>query len=159
MSENLTVADDMVVGIDYTLRLDDGQVIDSSEGREPLEYLQGHGQIISGLERELYGMKVGDSRQVVVNPADGYGEVDPMQVQLVPLEIFPEDMTLTPGMGLQLRDGRTGELLQAFVVEVRDDGVVLDFNHPLAGQTLHFDVKIASLRKATDEELAHGHAH
>jgi len=155
----LTVADGLVVSLDYSLRLDEGgEVIDSSVGQEPLEFLQGRGQLIPGLERELYGMAVGDEKDVVVAPADGYGDFDPEAFQLVPRDVFPPDMTLTPGMGLHMRD-RTGQVFETYVAEVRPDGVLLDFNHPLAGKTLYFNVKIAGLRPATDEELAHGHVH
>jgi FKBP-type peptidyl-prolyl cis-trans isomerase SlyD len=156
--DKLVVKDDMVVGLDYTLRLEDGAVVDSSEDREPLKYLQGQGQIIPGLEQELYGMAVGDEKSVAVEPAQGYGEKDPSAVQVVPNEAFPPDLEPAPGMRLQMRDEQ-GRVFEAFVVEVRSDDVVLDFNHPLAGQTLHFDVKIDSLRRASEEELAHGHAH
>jgi FKBP-type peptidyl-prolyl cis-trans isomerase SlyD len=155
---NLTVEDGMVVGMDYTLRLDDGEVIDSSSDGDPMEFLQGEGQIISGLEQELYGMAVGDAKRVTVAPADGYGDEDPQAYETVPRDAFPPDLELTAGMQLHMRD-QSGEVFTVYVVEVRDDGVLLDFNHPLAGETLYFDVKIATLRQATPEELAHGHAH
>ena len=157
-NERMAVADDMVVGLDYTLRLEDGEVVDSSEGGEPLEYLQGHGQIIPGLEKELYGLTVGDEKKVVVPPGEGYGEQDPDAFEKVDLDVFPPDMDLEPGMSLHMRDG-DGEVMEACVVEVQPDGVLLDFNHPLAGETLFFQVKIAALRHATQEELAHGHVH
>jgi FKBP-type peptidyl-prolyl cis-trans isomerase SlyD len=153
-----TVQKDSVVSLDYTLTLDNGQVVDSSEGREPLDYLHGHGQLIPGLERELQGMEIGEEKNVTVSAAEGYGDKDPDALQVVPLEIFPSDMELAPGMGLQLQDG-SGQVMEAVVVEVRSDGVLLDFNHPLAGETLHFNVKIVDVRPATAEELAHGHAH
>jgi FKBP-type peptidyl-prolyl cis-trans isomerase SlyD len=156
--ESEMVLKDAVVSLDYTLRLEDGEVIDTSEGREPLEFLQGHGQIIPGLEQALYGMKVGDERQVEVPPADGYGEHSSEAFQLVEHSVFPPDMALEVGMGLQMHDGEGNQMI-AYVSEVREDGVMLDFNHPLAGQTLFFDVKIAGLRPATPEELDHGHVH
>lgn len=155
---DLTVADGVVVGLNYTLRLDDGQVVDSSAGSEPLEFLQGEGQIVPGLEQALYGMGVGDKKSVVVEPAEGYGETDPDGLQVVPRNVFPADLELSEGKRLHMRD-QTGEVLAAYVAEVRPDGVLLDFNHPLAGETLHFDVTVATLRPATSEELEHGHAH
>lgn len=155
----LTVADGLVVSLDYTLRLDDGQEIDSSSGREPLQFLQGYGQIIPGLEKALYGMGVGDQKDVVVAPADGYGETDPDAYQVVPHDVFPSDMTLKQGMGLRMRDASSGQALDAYVAEIRPEGVLLDFNHPLAGETLFFDVTVVALRKATDEEMSHGHVH
>jgi FKBP-type peptidyl-prolyl cis-trans isomerase SlyD len=156
--ENLTVAEDTVVGLDFTLRLDDGQVVGSSEEAEPLQFLQGHGQIIPGLETALTGMELGQEKDVVVEPDEGYGERNPEALQLVPKDAFPADVELSPGMGLQMRD-QEGRVFQAYVVDIRDDGVVLDFNHPLAGKTLHFHVKVVELREATDEELEHGHVH
>lgn len=155
----LTVADGMVVSLDYTLRLDDGEVVDSSEGREPLAFLQGQGQIIPGLERALYGMSIGAEKNVVVSAADGYGEDDPDAYELVSRDMFPDNIDLTPGTGLRLRDGNSGQILDAYIAEVRGDDVVLDFNHPLAGETLYFHVRVAGLRPATAEELAHGHVH
>ncbi|GAB4269652.1 MAG: peptidylprolyl isomerase [Candidatus Promineifilaceae bacterium] len=159
MSNTLVVADGIVVGMDYTLHTDDGQLIDSSEGEKPLAFLQGQGHIIPGLEQALYGMREGESKKVVVEPADAYGELDPDAFHKVPMEIFPEDLSLQVGMGLHLRDTNTGQPLQAFISEIMEDGVLLDFNHPLAGETLHFEVTIAYLREATEEEKAHGHVH
>ena len=161
MSDNKseTVVDNQVVSLDYTLRLDDGEVMDSSEGREPLEFIQGNGQIIPGLEKELYGMAVGDEKKVAVAPGDAYGELEPDNFEWVERGAFPADMALTEGMGLRMRDSNSGEVMEAFVAEIGPDSVKLDFNHPLAGETLHFEVKIAGLRDATSEELAHGHVH
>jgi FKBP-type peptidyl-prolyl cis-trans isomerase SlyD len=133
-------------------------VIDTSQDQEPLEYLQGRGQIIPGLEQAVYGMAVGEEKDVVVAPADGYGEHDPDAYEMVDRDVFPADLNLEPGIGLRMRDDE-GQALVAYVEEVRPDGVVLDFNHPLAGETLHFNVQIAGLRSATSEELEHGHAH
>jgi len=155
----MTASDGMVVSLDYTLRLDgDEEVVDTSAGREPLEFVQGGGQIIPGLVQQIYGMGVGDEKSVVVPPADGYGETDAEAYQPMPLEAFPADLTVEPGMGLELRDV-SGQVLQAYVADARPDGILLDFNHPLAGKTLHFDVKITGLRETTQEELAHGHVH
>ncbi|MBE7552309.1 MAG: peptidylprolyl isomerase [Anaerolineales bacterium] len=154
----LKVADGMVVSLDYTLCLDDGQVIDSSNGREALQFLQGQGQIIPGLEQALYGMEVGEEKEVEVAPGDGYGETDPDAYQMVPHDVFPPDMELSEGMGLRMRD-EAGQPLEAYVADVSPEGVLLDFNHPLAGETLYFHVKIADLRPGTSEELDHGHVH
>ena len=158
MSE-MTVSDDMVVSRDYELRLDDGQVVDSSQGKDPLQFIQGQGQIISGLEEELYGMEVGEQKEVSVEPASGYGERREDQLRGVPLAAFPADMELQEGMAVQTQDTSSGQSYQAIVREIGDEQVVLDFNHPLAGETLHFEVRIADLRQATDEELAHKHVH
>ncbi len=159
MSQSPTsVADQLVVGIDYTLRDDEGEVIDTNEGYPPLEFLQGFNQIIPGLEQALYGMEVGDAKTVVVAPADGYGEYNPNAQEAVPMDMFPDDMDVEEGMSIQVQD-QNGQVLQAIITEVDDEGVTLDFNHPLAGLTLHFDVRIVGLRAATAEELAHGHVH
>jgi FKBP-type peptidyl-prolyl cis-trans isomerase SlyD len=151
------VADDVVVSIDYTLTVE-GQVVDTTEGDEPLHFLQGHQNIIPGLERELVGMKIGDSKQVVVSPTEAYGEIDEDNIIDVPRSEFPEEIPLEPGTELEVKNS-DGEVLSATINEVNSDTVKLDFNHPLAGKELTFDVTIVDLRQATEEELAHGHAH
>lgn len=155
----MTIEDDIIVSIDYTLKLDDGEVIDSSEGREPLQYMQGRGQIVPGLERELYGMNVGDKKAVTVPAEDGYGDYDDERLQRVPLDTFPDDMDLEEGMSVRMRDVNSGQLFDAYIDSVDDEAVTLDFNHPLAGETLFFDIEVVSLREPTGEELEHGHAH
>ena len=161
MAENqkLSVKDDVVVSIDYTLRLDDGEVVDSSEGQEPLQYLHGRGQIVPGLERELYGMTVGDEKSVTVSAEEGYGDYDDERLQRVPLANFPGDIDLEEGMSVRMRDVNTDQLFDAYIDEIDEDGVTLDFNHPLAGETLFFDIKVVDVREASSEELEHGHAH
>lgn len=156
---NDKVADNMVVSIAYELKLNDGEVIDAATSSSPLTYLHGASNIIPGLERELAGLKVGDTRRVEVAPGDAYGEVDPDEFQLVPRTIFPETLELEEGMGLRLIDQATGQPVEAYVAEVHPDTVLLDFNHPLAGETLYFEIEVIELRTASTEELAHGHAH
>jgi len=151
------VADDVVVSIEYTLTVD-GQVVDSTEGDEPLQFLQGHQNIIPGLERELTGMKVGENKTVVVPPSEAYGEVDPENIIDVPRSEFPQGIPLDPGTELEVKNS-DGEVLSATIAEVNGDSVKLDFNHPLAGKRLNFDVTVVDLRTATEEELAHGHVH
>jgi len=150
---NLIVADGVVVNLDFTLQLDDEQIIATSEGQEPLVFLQGHSQIMPALQQALIGMSVGEEKDVVVAPADGYGEWDSDAFELVPLDTFPPELALTQGMGLKMRD-QMGKVHKVHVSDIRPDGVMLDFNHPLAGETLYFRVKIAALRAATPEELA-----
>ncbi len=154
----LAVADGLVVSLDYTLRLDDEQEIAASANHAPLEFLQGQGQIIPGLERAIYDMVAGDEKDIVVTPDEGYGERDPQAFQLVPSETFASDLSLEPGMGLRMQD-EAGQIIITFVSEIRPDGVLLDLNPPLAGQTLHFSVKISALRPATEQELAQGYVH
>lgn len=151
------VADDVVVSMDYKLTVN-GEVLDSSDGTDPLEFLQGHQNIVPGLERELYGMKIGDSKQVTVAPEDGYGPVDKDAFLEISRDEFPEDIPLEVGIELDLRD-EDGDVMSATISNVQGDLVELDLNHPLAGETLQFDVKISGLRLPTKEELAHGHVH
>ena len=151
------IADDVVVTMEYTLTVN-GEVVDSSDENDPLVFLQGYRNIIPGLERELYGMKVGDSKKVSVKPLDGYGEKDPDAFMDVPRSEFPAEIPLEIGVELDIRD-EDNEVMSATIVDVDKDNVRLDFNHPLAGETLDFEVKILDLRSATEEELQHGHAH
>jgi FKBP-type peptidyl-prolyl cis-trans isomerase SlyD len=157
MSEPIKVDDGKVVSMHYTLHVD-GKVVDTSEGGEPLEFIQGMGHIIPGLEHELYDMKIGDSKDVTVSPKDGYGETDETAFMDVPREAFPTEVPLEKGTELELRD-QAGNPVYARVDEVSDENIRLDMNHPLAGKELHFDVKIAGLRPATEEEVSHGHVH
>lgn len=151
------VAEDLVVKIDYELTVD-GEVLDSSKEDGPLEYLQGHKNIIPGLENELSGMKVGESKKVTVAPADGYGELEDDAFMDVPRGEFPDEVPLEVGVELEITD-RDGDIMLARIVEVGDDVITLDTNHPLAGKTLEFDVTVVGLREATKEEKAHGHVH
>jgi len=157
MGENPLVENGQVVTMDYTLHVD-GEILDSSEGHEPLEFLQGTGNIIPGLERELYGMTIGESKKVTVVPVEGYGKLDPNAFVNVPRSQFPENIPMEVGTEIQVNDPQGHEMM-ARIDQVETDSVRLNFNHPLAGKDLHFDVKIVGLRAPTDEELEHGHAH
>jgi len=152
-----SVQNGVVVSMEYTLKID-GEVIDSSEGHDPLEFLTGQGNIISGLESEMIGMKVGESKDVVVPPADGYGEYDEDAFLDVPKNQFPADMPVEEGLELTVRDD-SGEGRYARIESVEGETVRLNFNHPLAGDELHFNVKVVNLREPTEEELDHGHVH
>jgi FKBP-type peptidyl-prolyl cis-trans isomerase SlyD len=151
------VSDDVVVSIEYTLTVD-GEVMDSTEGDEPLQFLQGHQNIIPGLEHELAGMKIGENKTVTVPPGEAYGEVEPENIVDVPRTEFPTEIPLEVGTELEVKNA-DGEVLSATIAEVNGDTVKLDFNHPLAGKQLVFDVTVVDLRTATEEELAHGHVH
>ena len=157
MSEVLKVADGQVIVMEYTLQ-GDGEIIDTSAGHGPIEFIQGLGNIVPGLEKNLYGMAVGESKDVVVAAVDGYGEMDSQAYMEVPRDKFPEDITMETGTQIELHD-ESGQPMVARIDQVGDTTVRLDFNHPLAGKELHFAVKIAGLRPATDEELDHGHVH
>jgi len=157
MSEIMVVQNGQVVSVEYKLQVDD-QVLDTSDQEGPLEFLQGAGNIVPGLEQELYGLKIGDSKKVIVPPKDGYGEFDPEAFMDVPRSEFPEDIPLEEGTELNVTD-EDGKEAAAYIRSVDDKLVQLDFNHPLAGAELYFEVKIVGLRPATPEELDHGHAH
>jgi len=157
-NQNPTVVEnDVVVSMDYTLTVD-GEVVDSSEGSEPIDFLQGYQNIVPGLEKAVYGMKTGESKHVVVSAAEGYGEMDEDAFVEIPRKDFPEDIPLEIGLDLQVRND-DGTAMEATIADVTDDMVKLDFNHPLAGKELLFDIKIVGLRAATEEELEHGHVH
>lgn len=154
----MKIAKGSAVQIDYKLHLGDGDIVDASSPGEPFWYLHGEGQIVPGLESALEGLGEGESKQVVVAPADAYGERDPERVQEVPPAAFPADVKPEVGMTF-VAEAPSGEALPLTVREIRPDAVVVDLNHPLAGQTLHFDVTVRGVRAATPEELQHGHVH
>ena len=151
------VKDGVVVSMEYTLHVD-GELLDSSEGQGPLQFLAGYGNIISGLEHEMMGMKVGEGKDVVVKPVDGYGEFDDEAFLEVPRSQFPKEMDLQVDSELSVSDD-SGQARYARVDSIENDVVTLNFNHPLAGDELHFHVKVVALREPTAEELEHGHVH
>ncbi|MBP85613.1 MAG: peptidylprolyl isomerase [Planctomycetaceae bacterium] len=150
----MQVATNTVVAIDYTLTDDDGEVLDTSEGREPLSYLHGGGGIIPGLERELEGKTTGDEMKVSVSAADAYGERNEVLRQEVPRDQLAEIDDLEVGMQFRV-DTNDGPMMIT-IVGLADDIVTIDGNHPLAGMALHFDVAVREVRDATEEEIAHG---
>ena len=154
----MKIAESCVVSIHYTLTNTEGETLDSSAGGEPLAYLHGAGGLISGLERELEGKEKGDQFKATIQPEDAYGEVNPELIQEVPLDALSAIENLAVGMQLQSQapDGRTQLLL---VESIGEETAVLNANHALAGTVLHFDVEVTDVRGATEEELAHGHAH
>lgn len=153
----MPVEKNKVVSIDYTLTNDAGDVLDTSEGRGPLTYLHGNGNLIPGMERGIEGKNAGESAKLTIPPGEGYGERDEKMVQAVPRKAFPAGADIKPGTQFQ---GRTPEGARVVtVVGVQGDDVMIDANHPLAGQTLHFDVTVTGVRDATAEEIEHGHVH
>lgn len=141
-----------VVAMDYTLSLDSGEVVDSSEGKTPLEFVFGTGEVIPGLEQELEGLEEGAEKKVTLSPQDGYGERNPAMILVLPVDRFPQEIELEVGMILYAR-GPDGQTLPFRVVEIKEGLATIDFNHPLAGENLHFHVKIRGVREATAEEL------
>lgn len=158
MVDTPTVADGKVVTIHYTLHLDGGRQVDSSEGQEPMAYLHGHGNIVPGLERALHGASIGDKLNVKIAPKDGYGKAMPDAVQEVPTEAFPPDFNPEPGMSFAAQD-EDGNVMPLWVVSVAGDTVTITPNHPLAGENLNFSVEVMAIRDAAAEELEHGHPH
>ncbi|WNO08143.1 peptidylprolyl isomerase [Teredinibacter sp. KSP-S5-2] len=154
----MKIENNSVVAIHYTLTNNDGDVIDSSAGREPLKYLAGAGNIIPGLDDELIGLEAGEQKQVTVQPKDGYGEVDENLVQKLPRDVFTGIDEIKEGMEFQAQ-GPNGEVQFVVVKKVEDDGITIDANHALAGVVLNFDVTIDSVREASEEEIEHGHVH
>lgn len=152
-----SVQDGVVVSFEYTLHVN-GELLDSSDGQGPLQFLAGYGNIVPGLENEMMGMKVGDSKKVVVQPKDGYGEFDEEAFMQVPRDQFPQGMELEEGLELNVRDNEDNARL-ARIDRIEDETVTLNFNHPLAGDELHFYVKVVKLREPNAEELEHGHVH
>jgi FKBP-type peptidyl-prolyl cis-trans isomerase SlyD len=150
----MQVASGSVVSIKYTLTDDEGIIIDSNVDHPALVYLHGHDNIIPGLEKGLEGASAGDKLIVDVAPEDAYGDLNPEMMFEVPREEFPSEMPLEEGM--QFCAETAGGEMAVTIAEVRDDTVVVDANHPLAGMTLHFDIEVLEVREGTEEELQAG---
>lgn len=154
---SLMIGKNAVVSINYTLTNDAGEVMDTSEGREPLTYLHGANNLIPGLEKEMEGKTSGQNFKVTIPPAEAYGESNPELVQTLSKDMFKGVDKVEPGMGFTAQ-GPQGE--QHIVVTAVDgDQVTIDANHPMAGKTLHFAVEIVNVRDASEEEIEHGHVH
>ncbi len=153
----MKVEEQKVVGIEYTLFLDDGTVGDETDG-EPLYFIYGEGNILPGLEDALKGLKVGDKKTVSIKAEDGYGEYDEEAFEELPLDFFPKDVEVEQGMFFALTD-EEGNHVPAIVHEVTKKAIVMNMNHPLAGENLKFEVKVVDVREATPEEIEHGHVH
>ncbi len=153
----MSITKDIVALLEYTLKDESGTVLDSSVGQDPLAYIHGRGNLIPGLEKELEGKKKGDVLSVTVAPQFGYGERDESLIHKVARGQLPAGAPIEIGTQFQARGPQGAHIVT--VVAVEGDQISLDANHPLAGVTLHFDVKIIDTRKATAEELHHGHVH
>jgi FKBP-type peptidyl-prolyl cis-trans isomerase SlyD len=146
-----------VIGFHYTLTDNTGSVIDSSEGQEPLVFLEQSHQIIPGLEKVLVLMNVGDKRKIEVKAADAYGDVNQELVINVKRSQFPPDANLQVGDQFQVNEDAHSPIFT--IIKLNTEEVTVDGNHPMAGKDLFFDVEITTVRNATEEEMAHGHAH
>jgi FKBP-type peptidyl-prolyl cis-trans isomerase SlyD len=153
----MIISKDKVVTIDYSLTDEEGELIDSSVGEEPLVYLHGHHGIIPGLEQALSGHQAGDKVEVSIPPEEGYGDWDEDLVEVVSVDDFddPEELEIGTQFETMTDDGTR----LATVIDIEGDDITVDLNHPLAGMTLNFDVTVLDVRDATAEELAHGHVH
>ena len=154
----MQIAKHAVVLLDYTLTDDKGGVVDSSKGGQPLAYIQGIGNLIPGLEKALEGKGEGDALKVSLKPEEGYGVRDESLVSLVPREAFKGAGLIEVGMQFQAQHGNQHRVITVVGFD-GSDKVKVDGNHPMAGKTLHFDVKVVGVRAATEEEIAHGHVH
>jgi FKBP-type peptidyl-prolyl cis-trans isomerase SlyD len=153
----MQIENDSVVSFHYTLKNDQGDTIDSSVDSTPLDYLHGHGNIIAGLESELAGRGAGDHFNVSLPPEKAYGGHDPSLVQVTSRSALQDIDEILVGMQFQV-DTNDGPVVVT-VTEIAGDQITLNGNHPLAGETLHFEIEVVEIREATPEELTHGHAH
>ncbi len=142
-AEDVVIAQGKKIKFDYKLTVD-GQVVDSSEGKQPIEYVQGDGKIIPGLSKQLEGLKAGDEKTITVPAAEGYGDVDKGAVKEVPRSMLPKDTELAVGQVFEFQS-EDGVRLPGIIKEIKDQMVLLDFNHPLAGKELKFEIKIVSV--------------
>ena len=153
----MQVSNQKVVSIHYTLTDNEGQILDTSNGREPLAYIQGMQNIIPGLESALEGKNTGDKVHVVISPENAYGNRNEELMQAIPRSAFGDVEDIQPGMQFQMETANGPIIIT--VTKVEGDEVFIDGNHPLAGQELTFDVEIMDVRDATAEEIEHGHVH
>jgi FKBP-type peptidyl-prolyl cis-trans isomerase SlyD len=153
----MQIAENKVVTLNYSLKDNDGKLLDeSSDGS--FVYLHGANSIIPGLENALNGKSSGDKMSVSIAPEDAYGVRDEGRIESVPREMFPDDISIEPGMQFHAQ-GQNGQMIMVTVVALETDTVKIDGNHPLAGVTLNFDVEVMDVREATAEEIDHGHVH
>jgi len=153
----MKIVKDSVATFHYTLKDDSGEVIDTSEGQEPLAYLHGAGNIVPGLENTLEGLEAGEAFQVSIDSKDGYGDIDPNMIHSVKREQLQGIEELEVGMQFTSQNGE--QVAHFTVTEIDGDDITVDGNHPMAGRNLHFEGKVDAVREATAEEIEHQHAH
>ena len=154
----MIIKKDAVVEMHYTLKNDAGEIIDTSKGKEPMPFIQGHGHIIPGLEKALEGLKIGETCDVSIEPEDAYGDHHEEAIQEIPKEALQGIDKIEIGMELQSQDEQ-GNPFIVHVEKINEETVTINANHPLAGEILHFSVSIDNIREATKDELEHGHVH
>ena len=153
----MKIAKDSAVSIDYVLKDDNGNIVDSSKETSPLEFLCGYDNIIPGLEKVLIGKSAGESFSVSINPEEGYGDYDSTLIQTVKRKQIESDDSIEIGVHFQV-DTPEGPMIYT-VIKIEGDDITLDGNHPLAGQNLHFEIEIKNVRESTEEERQYGHIH
>jgi FKBP-type peptidyl-prolyl cis-trans isomerase SlyD len=158
-TERLTVQDESVVTMEYRVTLDNGEIVEASDEDGPMQFIQGRGHVYPAIEAAIIGLAPGDEKSLALPPEEAFGEYDPDATELIPLDLFPEDMELIEGDEVELYDEEADETIEAVIVELQDDYALVDLNHPLAGETLQIWVKIIDVRPATPDELEHDHVH
>lgn len=153
----MTVSKHKVVTLNYTLKNNEGIILDTSEGREPLVYLHGVGSLIPGLENKLEGKAAGESMNIIIQPEDAYGKRNDNLVRIVEKSGFQGDEEMQEGMRVQLETDQGPAI--AVITKIEGEEVTLDLNHPLADMELHFDIELVDIRDANPEEISHGHVH
>lgn len=156
--EDAKIGEKRVVTLHYTLKNSKGEVVDSSAGSDPLTYLHGSGEMVPGFEKSLTGKKAGEKHSFTVAAAEGYGERKGKGPQKVPKAAFEGIGEIEVGMALDT-EGDDGHSQTVWIAAIDNDYVTIDINHPLAGETLHFEVEVLAVRKATADEVRHGHVH
>jgi len=149
---------DMVVSIVYRLTNGSGEVLDEADSSDPFSYLHGHHQVIPGMENGLEGLKKGDKKKLTISPEEGYGEINEKLRITLNKDVFPKNFPMEAGSQFQADLGN-GHQSVFTIKEIKEKEVLVDGNHPLAGETLNFDIEVLEVRKATKEELEHGHSH
>ncbi|MGM5479917.1 MAG: FKBP-type peptidyl-prolyl cis-trans isomerase [Nanobdellota archaeon] len=152
MTDDNTVKEGNVVTLHYTGTFEDGNVFDSSEGKDPLEVLAGKGMLIKGFDDELLGMKKDEEKKISLTPEDGYGQPREDLVREVPKKDLGDDIKPEVGMTLGVK-APTGQVFPAVIKEIKDENIVIDANHPLAGKNIKFDIKIVDTREPTEEDM------
>ena len=154
----MPLAQNKAITFNYTLKDDEGNILDTTKGSSPFSFLSGNGQILPKLEDAMSGMLLGSKKKVEVDATDAYGEYNEEAVQIVERSNFPTDVDLQPGMQF-VTNSPDGHQMPFIISEIKEDSITIDFNHPLAGKNLEFDVELLDIRDATAEEIAHGHIH
>ncbi|MGE5401125.1 MAG: FKBP-type peptidyl-prolyl cis-trans isomerase [Ignavibacteriales bacterium] len=154
----MPIKPNQVVTVNYSLKDENGEILDATTKEQPFAFLSGQNQILPKLEEEISTMIIGSKKQIVLSPEEAYGEYQPESVQVVNRSNFPEGSKLEEGMEF-VANTPDGQQLPFIITKIEGDDITLDFNHPLAGETLTFDLELLDIRDATAEELTHGHVH